>query len=210
MDFEQIDYSVSDGGIATITLNRPERLNAYTYRMARELASACDSIATDEAVRVVVVTGSGRAFCAGADLDPEAAEFDKMSYDGEFFDDGLPRDAGGLVGLAFAKLNKPVIAAINGPAVGVGSTMTLPMDIRIASEKAKFGFVFARRCLPPETISTFVLPRLVGMSRAMEWIAPGRGVGGGEAVWGGVVYPGCGGGARFDTAVTIAGELAQE
>lgn len=208
MDFEEIKYSVAEG-VATITLHRPEKLNAYTYNMARELVSACSLAAGDDAVRVVVVTGSGRAFCAGADLDPNAGEFDMSTYDGEYFDDGLPRDAGGVAGLSFAELNKPVIAAINGPAIGIGSTLTLPMDIRIASEKAKFGFVFTRRCLPPETASTFLLPRLVGMSRAMEWVATGRVIGSDEVLSAGLVSRVCPEDALMDTAYSVAQEIVQ-
>ncbi|WP_037578567.1 crotonase/enoyl-CoA hydratase family protein [Phaeacidiphilus oryzae] len=177
-DFEEIRYTVEDR-IATITLHRPDRLNAFTLTMARELIAAFDRVDADDGVRAVIVTGAGRAFCAGADLGGGAATFDgtatgdaRRAAHGEI--DGVPRDGGGTVALRIAACRKPVIAAFNGPAVGVGVTMTLPMDIRIAADTARFGFVFARRGIVPEAASSWFLPRVVGISQAMEWVATGR------------------------------------
>ncbi|MFF5992037.1 crotonase/enoyl-CoA hydratase family protein [Prauserella flavalba] len=191
MTYREIDYDVTDG-IATVTLNRPERLNAYTITMARELIDAVDRIDADDGVRVVVVTGAGRGFCAGADLGRGADTFNagKKDHDvrellGEI--DGVPRDSGGAVSLRIAASRKPVIAAVNGPAVGVGVTMTLPMDVRIAAESARFGFVFTRRGIVPEAASTWFLPRIVGISQAMEWVATGRVFDAEEAKAGGLV-----------------------
>lgn len=206
MDFTQIDYSVSDA-IATITLKRPERLNAYTHRMALELIAACDLVDNDDSVRVAIVTGSGRAFCAGAELDPDADEFSKAAYQGERFEDGVARDVGGVASLRFAAVRKPVIAAINGAAVGIGVTLTLPMDIRIAAQSARFGFVFTRRCLVPEAASSWFLPRLVGMARAMEWVATARVFDAGEALNGGLVSRVCCDGELMDTARGIAQDI---
>ena len=171
MDFEQILYEVADG-VLTITLNRPDRLNAFTARMGAELIEAFDRADADDDVRAVIVTGAGRGFCAGADLEAGGATFDwrERGFDGE----GVPRDGGGRVALRIFASVKPVIAAINGPAVGVGVTMTLPMDIRIAAQGAKIGFVFARRGITPEAASSWFLPRIVGISQAMEWVATGR------------------------------------
>lgn len=171
--FTQVGYTVANS-IATITLQRPDKLNAFTLTMANELVAACDLAESDDNVRAVVVTGDGRAFCAGADLDPAAGEFDKAVTTYSQFEDGTPRDAGGVVSMRFAAMLKPVIGAINGAAIGIGATMTLPMDIRIAARSARFGFVFVRRNLVPEAASSWFLPRLVGMSRAMEWVATGR------------------------------------
>jgi enoyl-CoA hydratase/carnithine racemase len=192
-DFEQIKYAAADG-VATITLDRPDRLNAFTDRMMRELIQAFDYADADDAVRAVVVTGRGRAFCAGADLAQGGATFDpkrreknegpEPSAGGEA---GLRRDGGGLVALRIFASLKPVIGAINGPAVGVGVTMTLPMDVRLASETARFGFVFARRGIVPEAASSWFLPRVVGISRAMEWSATGRIFDAREALDGGLV-----------------------
>ncbi|MCW2966272.1 MAG: Enoyl-CoA hydratase/isomerase [Solirubrobacteraceae bacterium] len=166
-DFEQITYEVADR-VLTITLNRPERLNAWTPVMQRELIAAFDLADADDDVRVIVVTGAGRGFCAGADLERGGETFDWKDR-GE-----TPRDGGGTFTLRVFESTKPVIAAINGPAVGVGMTMTLPMDIRLVAEGAKLGFVFARRGIVPEAASSWFLPRLVGISRAMEWVATGR------------------------------------
>ena len=170
MDFEEIRYEL-DGHLATITLDRPDRLNAFTGTMARELIAAFDAADADDEVRAVIVTGAGRGFCAGADLGGGAGTFDwrERQEDGE-----VPRDTGGRVVLRIFESTKPVIAAINGPAVGVGITMTLPMDVRLAAEGAKIGFVFARRGIVPEACSSWFLPRIVGISRAMEWVASGR------------------------------------
>jgi enoyl-CoA hydratase/carnithine racemase len=195
--FTQISYEVADA-IAWVTLDRPERLNAFTWVMATELIEAMDRADADDDVRVVILTGRGRAFCAGADLARGEDTFNDDGSDptrgastrGTI--GGVPRDGGGTVSLRIARMLKPVIAAVNGPAVGVGSTMTLPADIRIASENAKFGFVFSRRGLAPEAASSWFLPRVVGVSQAMEWVATGRVFGAGEALEGRLVsgvYP---------------------
>jgi enoyl-CoA hydratase/carnithine racemase len=173
----QLRYAVADG-VATITLHRPERLNAFTPVMAAELAGAAAAADADDDVRVVLVTGAGRAFCAGADLGGGEGTFRDRGGRPDPVPrgtvDGVPRDWGGIASLPFARLRKPVIAAVNGPAVGIGATMTLPMDVRIAATSARFGFVFARRGIVPEAASSWFLPRVVGISQAMEWVATGR------------------------------------
>ena len=176
MTYQQIDYRVEDA-IATITLNRPERMNAYTTVMRAELIDAFDRVDLDDAVRAVVVTGAGRAFCAGADLqgpDTFNSEVSADMFGDDPLADGSPRDGGGTVVLRIARCLKPVIGAINGAAVGVGVTMTLPMDVRLAADGAKFGFVFARRGVVTEAASSWYLPRIVGISLAMEWAMTGR------------------------------------
>jgi enoyl-CoA hydratase/carnithine racemase len=180
MDFEQITYEVAEG-VLTITLNRPDRLNAFTATMGRELIAAFDAADADDDVRVVIVTGAGRGFCAGADLGGGGETFDWREVQ---TDDAVPRDTGGTVVLRIFDSLKPVIAAINGPAVGVGVTMTLPMDIRLVAEDAKLGFVFVRRGIVPEAASSWFLPRIVGISQAMEWVATGRVFSGTDAVAG--------------------------
>src|SRR3954447_1600032 len=171
MDFQEIRYEVADG-VLTVTLNRPDRLNAFTPTMMQELIDAFDRADADDDVRAVIVTGEGRGFCAGADLGRGGGTFDARDRAGSA--DGQHRDGGGRVSLRIFESTKPVIAAINGPAVGVGITMTLPMDIRLAADGAKIGFVFARRGIVPEAASSWFLPRLVGISQAMEWVATGR------------------------------------
>jgi len=187
-DFEQIIYGVADG-IATITLNRPEKMNAYTRKMAAELMAAFDLVDGDDDVRAVIVTGYGdRAFCAGADLTPDSG--DQVFASGEAVDslsDERVRDSGGRLTLRIFQCKKPVIAAINGVAVGIGATMLLAMDIRLASDKARFGFVFARRGIVPEAASSWFLPRLVGMQQALEWCMTGRVFDAQEALDGGLV-----------------------
>jgi enoyl-CoA hydratase/carnithine racemase len=176
-DYQQIIYSVEDR-VATITLNRPDQLNAFTGRMMREMIDAFDRIDGDDDVRAVIVTGAGRGFCAGADLSGGGETFSGGGGDerSEVEIDGhtVTRDGGGLLTLRIFECTKPVIAAVNGAAVGVGVTMTLPMDIRLASESAKFGFVFARRGIVPEAASSYFLPRVVGISQAAEWCYTGR------------------------------------
>jgi enoyl-CoA hydratase/carnithine racemase len=189
--YEHIAYEVADS-IATITLNRPDQLNAFTRQMMDELLDVFDHIDADDAVRAVIVTGAGRGFCAGADLSSGAETFDVRargaeSLSGEVPEGSPPRDGGGLVALRIFECLKPVIAAINGPAVGVGVTMTLPMDIRMASETAKIGFVFSRRGIVPEACSSWFLPRLVGISQAAEWVFTGRVFDAHEARDGGLV-----------------------
>ena len=186
MSFDTIRTDIADG-VLTITLDRPDRLNAFTHRMRDELISAFDIADSEDDVRVVIVTGAGRAFCAGADLEAGGSTFDVASRDFHTFEDGTPRDGGGEVSLRIYECTKPVIAAINGPAVGVGITMTLPMDARLAVEGAKIGFVFTRRGIVPEAASSYFLPRVVGISRAMEWVATGRVFTSEEALAGGLV-----------------------
>jgi len=174
MEYEQIALDVADN-IATITLNRPDQLNAFTGRMMAEMIDAFDQTDANDDVRAVIVTGAGRGFCAGADLSAGGATFDTDAQGSKREKaSGVPRDGGGLLTLRIFESLKPVIAAINGPAVGVGVTMTLPMDIRLAADDAKIGFVFAKRGLVPEAASSWFLPRIVGVSRAMEWVATGR------------------------------------
>ena len=170
--YEQILYSVEDG-IATITLNRPEKLNAFTNTMRLELIAAFDRIDADDDVRAVIVTGAGRAFCAGADLSAGAKTFDYAAR-GAIAAEKKRRNGGGTVTLRIFECKKPVIAAVNGPAVGVGATMQLPMDIRLAAEGARFGFVFTRRGVVPEACSSWFLPRLVGIQQALDWVLTGR------------------------------------
>lgn len=194
MRYETLMYDVADR-VATITLNRPDKLNAFTWKMMEEMIDAFDRVDADDAVRAVIVTGAGRAFCAGADLEAGAAAFDvdgmadsPKRADGTFdYSKDSARDGGGRVTLRIFRCLKPVIAAINGPAVGIGATMTLPMDIRLASENARIGFVFARRGIVPEAASSFFLPRVVGISQALEWCYSGRVFPAAEALSGGLV-----------------------
>ena len=167
---EQISTDLTDR-VLTITLNRPDRLNAWTQTMFGELMDAFDRADADDEVRAVIVTGAGRAFCAGADLERGGETFTKRGHEDP---DSVPRDSGGQLTLRIFDSTKPVIAAINGPAVGIGATMTLPMDVRLAADDARIGFVFARRGIVPEACSSWFLPRVVGISRAMEWVATGR------------------------------------
>jgi enoyl-CoA hydratase/carnithine racemase len=204
MDYEQIAYEPADDGILTITLDRPDRLNAFTARMMHELLDAFDRADGDDGVRAVIVTGRGRGFCAGADLEAGAATFEHGAVDG-----AVRRDGGGRVTLRIFESTKPVIAAINGPAVGVGVTMTLPMDIRLASTEARLGFVFVRRGIVPEACSSWFLPRVVGISRAMEWVTTGRVFPAQEALEGGLVrsvYPP---GELLGAARTLAVQMAE-
>jgi enoyl-CoA hydratase/carnithine racemase len=173
VDYTQIELDVSDG-IATLTLDRPEVLNAFTGVMMAEMIDAFDRTDADDSVRAVIVTGRGRGFCAGADLSGGGETFSRGGGGEPGGDDGVPRDGGGMVSLRIFESKKPVIAAVNGAAVGVGVTMTLPMDIRLASENARFGFVFARRGIVPEAASSWFLPRAVGLQQAAEWVYTGR------------------------------------
>ena len=204
MEYEEIRYEVEDG-IACITLHRPDKLNAFTSRMLAELLDALDRIDADDAVRAVIFTGAGRGFCAGADLSPGPGTFDASERGRDAGIESL-RDGGGRLTLRIFECLKPVIAAINGPAVGVGITMTLPMDIRIASEGARFGFVFARRGLVPEACSSWFLPRVVGISKACEWVFSGRVYSIGEGLAAGLVrsvHP-------ADQLLAAAREIARE
>jgi len=182
MPYETIRYEVAER-ILTITLNRPEKLNAFNATMQRELIEAFEAADHDDDVRAIIVTGSGRAFCAGADLSSGADTFDRDARRGPVrrladgrvdYSDPNARDGGGQVTLRIFKCLKPVIAAVNGPAVGIGVTMQLAMDVRIASENARFGFVFSQRGIVPEAASSWFLPRIVGISQALEWCYTGR------------------------------------
>jgi enoyl-CoA hydratase/carnithine racemase len=192
VEFTEVRYEVTDR-VATITLHRPERRNAFTATMADELVAAAAAADGDDDVRVVLVTGAGRDFCVGADLSGGADTFAGRRTEGRppgplsETIGGVPRDRGGVVSLAFAALRKPVVAAVNGVAVGIGATMTLPMDVRIAGESARFGFPFVRRGIVPEAASGWFLPRVVGISQAVEWVATGRVFGAEEALRGGLV-----------------------
>ena len=198
-EFEAIRYAVEDG-IATLTLYRPDRMNAFTPVMMAEMIKGFDLADADDGVRAVIVTGEGRAFCAGADLGSGGDTFDYAKRGGKWgeespmradgsvdFDHPGVRDGGGKVTLRIFACKKPVIGAINGAAVGIGATMTLPMDFRLASEDARFGFVFARRGIVPEAASSWFLPRLVGISQALDWCYSGRVFGADEAMKGGLV-----------------------
>jgi enoyl-CoA hydratase/carnithine racemase len=172
MGTEQVTSTLDDG-VLTLTLNRPDKLNAYTAQMGRELAAGFRRADADDAVRVVVVTGAGRHFCAGADISGGADSFGANPDTDLFGDAGQPRQGGGFIEAIF-DCRKPSIAAINGAAVGVGLTLTLPMDIRLAASGAKFGFVFTRRGLVPEAASAWFLPRIVGLPQALRWCYSGR------------------------------------
>lgn len=202
MDYNTLDYQLADG-ILTLTLNRPDQLNAFTVEMANELVHAFNRASSDEAVKAIVVTGSGRAFCAGMDLSvpgnvfgldesqrPTVADMHERLDDPAIFN-GV-RDTGGRVTLAIYECTKPVIGAINGAAVGIGATMTLAMDIRLASEKARIGFVFGKIGVAPEACSSWFLPRIVGISQALEWVYSAEIMDAAEALRGGLVkavYP---------------------
>ena len=221
MSFETLLTDISDH-ILTITLNRPDRLNAFTGKMMEELIAAFDQADADDDVRAVIVTGAGRAFCAGADLSQGAKTFDFAARGDRPDKQGTPqrpdggvdyshesvRDGGGRVSLRIFECMKPVIAAVNGPAVGVGATMLLPMDIRIASSDARFGFVFARRGITPEACSSWFLPRVVGISQALEWTYTGRVFPAQEALAGGLVKEVCAPGTLLDKARALAREIA--
>jgi enoyl-CoA hydratase/carnithine racemase len=172
VSYKEIIYQV-ENKVLTITLNRPERLNAFTLTKRNELIDAFDRADGDDEVRAIIVTGAGRAFCAGADLGAGAKTFDRSAGPREH-DEFPDRDGGGLVTLRIFDLTKPIIAAINGPAVGIGATMTLPMDYRIAADTARMGFVFTRRGVVMEAASSWFLPRVVGINQAMDWVASGR------------------------------------
>jgi enoyl-CoA hydratase/carnithine racemase len=186
MDLKTMLVDVCDG-VMTVTLNRPERLNAFTVPMMHDWLAVLDAADDDDEVHAVIVTGAGRGFCAGADLAGGEKTFESMTTSGPGESRRAHRDEGGRVALRLYRCKKPLIAAVNGPAVGVGVTSILPMDIRIASEAARFGFVFARRGIVPEACSSWFLPRVVGINRAMEWVATGRVFDAREALAGGLV-----------------------
>jgi len=221
VSFTEILYEVT-AGVLTLTLNRPAKLNALTRVMLDELLEALDRADADDGVRAVIVTGAGRAFCAGADLSAGARTFDVAARAGDVAAragdraargesaPGEPhRDGGGRFALRVYALKKPVIAAINGPAVGFGATMTLPMDIRLASSAARIGFVFSRRGVVPEACSTWFLPRVVGISQAAEWVYSGRVFPASEALAGGLVSRVVAPDALLPAARALAGEIVE-
>ncbi len=201
---EVVEYRVDDG-VATITLNRPDKLNALNGEMYEGLLAALDQTDGDDSVRVVIVTGAGRAFCAGADLSRGAGTFD---YGQDAGGTQAHRDRGGMLVLRIYRSLKPVIAAINGPAVGVGISMTLPMDIRIMADTARAGFVFAARGIVPDGASSWFLPRIVGISQALEWCLSGRVFDAGEALAGGLVRSICPPTDLLPQATKLAREIA--
>ena len=218
MPYETILYEVAEQ-ILTITLNRPEKLNAFNATMQRELIAAFDAADKDDDVRAIIVTGAGRAFCAGADLSSGADTFDRDARRGAIrrladgrvdYSDPNVRDGGGRVTLRIFKCLKPVIAAVNGPAVGIGVTMQLAMDIRIASEAARFGFVFSQRGIVPEAASSWFLPRIVGISQALEWCYTGRVFPAQEALAGRLVSKVVPGDELLPTARAVAREIASK
>ena len=204
MSYETLLTELEDG-ILTVTLNRPERLNAFSPTMGDDLLRLLDEVDANDEIRVVLLTGAGRGFCAGADLAEGGGAFDHSEDSAA----AEHRDGGGLCTLRIYECTKPVIAAINGPAVGFGVTLTLPMDVRIASEEARFGFVFSRRGIVPEACSSWFLPRVVGISRAMEWVATGRIFGAREAYEGGLVSKLVPADELLPTAKALAAEIAQ-
>lgn len=228
MGQDGIDVS-SKGSSRIIRLNRPDRLNAYTDAMGRALADAVRAAGADDGVRAIIITGAGRAFCAGADVSAGAGSFDMAGAGKANFGDGgrapggptpapgdraaAPRDGAAAHGGSFvdALFNspKPVIAAINGPAVGVGITLTLPCDVRIAAEGAKIGFVFARRGLVPEAGSAWFLPRLVGLPQALRWCLSGRLISAQEALAGGLVSEVVPPEQLMERALAIAAEMSE-
>lgn len=204
MAYEAIKTEL-DEGVLIITLHRPERRNSFTIRMEKELEAAFDEADGNDDVRVVIVTGGGDYFCAGMELDPAHADFDRDYADEQA---GRHRDSGGRLALRIYESRKPVIAAINGAAVGIGATMTLPMDIRIASTDAKMGFVFARRGIVTEAASSWFLPRIVGLPQALEWVMTGRVFDAEEAKRGGLVSKIVPPEALMDGARSLAREIA--
>jgi len=209
MTYETILYE-ADGPVLTVTLNRPDKLNAYTGVMGAELEDAFLRADADDAIRAIIVTGAGRGFCAGADISSGAGAFDTAAEGSVAFAAGSqPRRAGGgFVGAIF-NCRKPSIAAINGAAVGVGATLTLPMDIRIAADTARIGFVFARRGLVPEAGSAWFLPKLVGLPQALQWCLSGRLIPAQEAKDGGLVAEVTAPDALLDRARAMALEIAE-
>ncbi len=214
--YDTILYDVADR-IATITLNRPDKLNAFTPQMRHDLVAAFDAADADDGVRAVIVTGAGRAFCAGADLSEGTATFDyaRNGRESPVRDDGTTdyaheavRDSAGLLTLRIFRCVKPVIAAVNGPSVGVGLTMQLAMDMRLAAKGARFGFVFPRRGLVPEGAAAWFLPRIVGISKALEWTMSGRIFDADEALAGNLIRSVHAPEELLDEARRIAGDIA--
>ena len=208
MEYQEIRYDV-DGSVLTITLHRPDKLNAFTERMMHEVIDAFERADADDAVRAIIVTGAGRAFCAGADLSAGSGTFDaSRASRPQTIDEH--RDGGGQVALRIFASKKPVIAAINGPAVGVGITMTLPMDVRIASSSARMGFVFAKRGIVPEACSSWFLPRIAGIAQAAEWVYTARIFNADEALAGRLVSRVVAPEALLDTARSLAREMSTD
>ena len=214
MAYETILTDLSEN-IFTVTINRPEKLNALNTQMIHDLIAALDEADADDAVRAIIVTGAGRAFCAGADLSMGGATFDRAARPDRppvpNDPDGKPdlghenaRDGGGRITLRIFNCHKPVIAAVNGPAVGIGATMLLPMDVRIASSDARFGFVFSQRGIVPEAASSWFLPRIVGIAQALDWCFSGRVFGADEALAGGLVSRVVAPGELIETARALA------
>ena len=206
MSYQEIRYQTAER-IATVTLHRPDRMNAFTHVMRDELVDAFGRADADDEVRAVIVTGAGHAYCAGADLSAGPSTFDYAKREG--LTAQTHRDGGGMVTLRIFEMKKPVIAAVNGPAVGIGATMLLPMDVRIASTEARFGFVFARRGIVPEACSSWFLPRVVGIGQALEWTLSGRVFDAAEAQAGGLVSKVVAPDALLPVARTLALEIAQ-
>jgi enoyl-CoA hydratase/carnithine racemase len=210
LDFETIRYDLHEG-VATITLNRPDKLNAINPRMMQELLRVLDRTDSDDKVRAVVVTGSGRCFCAGADISAGATSFDYQKRDTETRNDalvnGVYRDGGGRVALRIFNSLKPIVGAINGAAVGAGATLPLAMDVRLASTSARFGYVFARRGIVPESAASWFLPRIVGVSTALEWCISGRMIEAQEACDRGLVRSLHESDSLLSTAQSLAREL---
>jgi enoyl-CoA hydratase/carnithine racemase len=221
MSYNTLGYVVDDDGVLLLTLNRPEQLNAFTVEMANELVDAFDKASDDDTVRAIVVTGAGKAFCAGMDLTKEGNVFGldesqqptmqdmQTRLDDEAIFKGV-RDTGGRVVLSIFNCKKPVIGAINGAAVGIGATMTLPMDIRLASDKARIGFVFGRIGIVPEACSSWFLPRIVGISQALEWTYMADIFDGHEAQRGGLVKAVVPADRLLEEAMKIARRIACE
>jgi enoyl-CoA hydratase/carnithine racemase len=206
--FETLGWDLS-GPVLTLTLHRPERMNAMTRAMRRELCQALDLADAQDAVRAIVITGAGRAFCAGFDLSEGAQAFDPAAAarDAESGDEP-GRDGGGVLALRLFASTKPLIAAVNGAAVGIGASMLLPMDIRIASRDARFGFVFARRGIVPDACASWFLPRVAGISKALEWSMGGHVFDAEEARAGGLVSELCEPGELLARAQSLAAEIA--
>ena len=208
-DYSEVSYRV-ENAIATITLNRPDKMNAFTPVMMGEMIEALDAADADDRVRAVVITGAGKAFCAGADLKPQDGGGPFTSDETvDDLSDHRVRDTGGRLTLRLFEMHKPVIAAINGAAVGIGATMTLAMDVRLASDDARFGFVFARRGIVPEAASSWFLPRLVGLQRALEWCMTGRIFDAGEAQDAGLVLGVKSADELLPAAYALAREIAE-
>jgi len=206
MSYQEIRYEVADR-IATVTLHRPERMNAFTHVMRDELVDAFGKADADDEVRAVIVTGAGRAYCAGADLSAGSSTFDYAKREG--LTAQTHRDGGGMVTLRIFEMEKPVIAAVNGAAVGIGATMLLPMDVRLASTDARFGFVFSRRGIVPEACSSWFLPRVVGIGQALEWTLSGRVFDAAEALAGRLVSKVVAPDALLPMARALAKEIAE-